>query len=392
MGLARGHPRRCARAVRRRLGLVALEGRRRRSPPHTRRWRHGLLRRRRTALVPPRRAATRRRARSDLLLTSSTQSSRSRIAGSITTRASTRSVSGRALVRDFRFGARVEGGSTLTQQLARTFFSRTSRTTDASEGSRNRAAPRASLIEGADRRPLYESHFSRRRHLRRRDDVVSISAESRIDLTCGEAALIDGAHPRPGGAFPLDQFDDALSAAASSCGDARPKHHHRRRGGGGRARAPRIHRTGSRSERARHGRRVSAPAVPRRFGGDHPPDWQVHTSFRARPFRTPPSARWPRVSAANRRVLEAALVAIDPHTGNMLAMVGGADYRAQHLQPGDAQPPSARLCVQAVRLRGGARATDIAGVGADRPRRVAVPSDLNGIPERRHGDDRATMR
>ena len=67
----------------------------------------------------------------------------------------------------------------------------------------------------------------------------------------------------------------------------------------------------------------------------------------------------------NTRGLEAALVAIDPQTGNILAMVGGADYARSTFnratrskrQPGSAFKP--------IRLRGGAVARLLAGLGAD---------------------------
>jgi len=62
------------------------------------------------------------------------------------------------------------------------------------------------------------------------------------------------------------------------------------------------------------------------FGGDNPPDWQVHTTF------LPPVQDAAERSVASgldrlhRPGLEAALVAIDPATGDILAMVGGASY------------------------------------------------------------------
>ena len=96
-----------------------------------------------------------------------------------------------------------------------------------------------------------------------------------------------------------------------------------------------------------------------------PPDWQVHTSFRAGGAgRGRARGRRRAASGCDRPGLEAALVAIDPQTGDILAMVGGAQLRAQHVQPRDAQPAAARLGVQAVRLRRGARARLLAGVGA----------------------------
>jgi penicillin-binding protein 1A len=62
------------------------------------------------------------------------------------------------------------------------------------------------------------------------------------------------------------------------------------------------------------------------FGGDHPPDWQVRTTF----HRGLQDAAERAVAAGLRRLnrpdLQAAFVAIDPDNGDILAMVGGADY------------------------------------------------------------------
>ena len=66
------------------------------------------------------------------------------------------------------------------------------------------------------------------------------------------------------------------------------------------------------------------------FGGDHPPDWRVYTGFMPALQEAAERA----VAAGVRRIagrgeppLESALVAIDPHTGHILALVGGSNYR-----------------------------------------------------------------
>ena len=53
--------------------------------------------------------------------------------------------------------------------------------------------------------------------------------------------------------------------------------------------------------------------------------------------------------------IEGAIVAMDPHTGRVLAMVGGFSYAESRVQPRDAGAAPAGLVVQAVRLFGGAR-------------------------------------
>src|SRR5205814_4026356 len=84
-----------------------------------------------------------------------------------------------------------------------------------------------------------------------------------------------------------------------------------------------------------------------RFGGDHPPDWKVQTTF----VPELQDAAERAVEGALRRYgkpdLQAALVAIDPATGDILAMVGGRNFRESQFnrawrskrQPGSAFKP-----------------------------------------------------
>ena len=83
------------------------------------------------------------------------------------------------------------------------------------------------------------------------------------------------------------------------------------------------------------------------FGGDHPPEWEVRTTFVPDLQEMAERA----VSEGLRRFgdpdLQAALVAIDPRTGDILAMVGGRDFRLSQFnrasrsrrQPGSAFKP-----------------------------------------------------
>src|SRR5437762_13821508 len=63
------------------------------------------------------------------------------------------------------------------------------------------------------------------------------------------------------------------------------------------------------------------------FGGDNPPDWQVHTAFVPALQDAAERAVAEGLNRLHRPGLEAALVAIDPSTGDILAMVGGASYQ-----------------------------------------------------------------
>ncbi len=68
--------------------------------------------------------------------------------------------------------------------------------------------------------------------------------------------------------------------------------------------------------------------------------------------------------------LQAALVALDPVTGEVRAMVGGREFRREQVQPRHAGEAAAGLGVQAVRLRRGARARLHAGDAHHRPQRA----------------------
>jgi penicillin-binding protein 1A len=84
-----------------------------------------------------------------------------------------------------------------------------------------------------------------------------------------------------------------------------------------------------------------------RFGGDHPPDWRVVTTF----VPALQDAAERAVADGLRRFgnphLQAALVVMDPLTGDILAMVGGRDFRESQFnrawrsrrQPGSAFKP-----------------------------------------------------
>ena len=121
------------------------------------------------------------------------------------------------------------------------------------------------------------------------------------------------------------------------------------------------------------------------FGGDHPPDWQVHTTFQPALQEAAERAVSTGLERLNRPGLEAALVAIDPSTGDILAMVGGADYARSTFNRADAQPAPAGIGLQAARLRRGARARLLAGVGAVESaaasRRRAIRNGARATPE-----------
>src|SRR5829696_646173 len=83
------------------------------------------------------------------------------------------------------------------------------------------------------------------------------------------------------------------------------------------------------------------------FGGDHPPDWDVQTTFVAELQDAAEAAVSKGLQRTGKPALQGALVAIDPASGNILALVGGRDYQSSAFnrasrsrrQPGSAFKP-----------------------------------------------------
>ena len=172
-------------------------------------------------------------------------------------------------------------------------------------------------------------------------------------LTLPEAALIAGLDSRAVGAVAVVELRRRARAQPRRAGaDARAGIHHGRRRRRRRARCGRASsRTGSRAK-ARSGwaKDYLRQQFRNEFGGDHPPDWQVHTSFDRR--------RAGRRGAGGRRRLAAAADAGAPggarrasirETGDVLAMVGGGDYARA--------PSTARRAAAASRARRSSRSS-----------------------------------
>ena len=124
----------------------------------------------------------------------------------------------RAMYRDIREGAAVEGGSTLTQQLARTLFLSNARTygRKAKEAG-DCPADRSAAHQGPDSRAVPQPRVSERGRVRRRGDVPacvsktgSIAHAGRIGVHCRTAA----ARRRR---FPRGRTTTARSNAAAWC-------------------------------------------------------------------------------------------------------------------------------------------------------------------------------
>ena len=207
-------------------------------------------------------------------------------------------------------------------------------------------------------------------------------------LTLPEAAFIAGLIRAPSALSPWSNYEGALERSHVVLAQMReqrlitPEQE-----AAAREVRPRIQPYRQPRERARGvGQGISCgSSSANEFGGDHPPDWQVHTTFIAGvqdAAETRGRGRAPAAEPTRPRGRAGRARSVDrrhPGDGRRRRL------RAQHLQPRDAQPASAGFGVQAARLRRGARKRLFAGVGAvesaQRVRRRAIPSGARATPK-----------
>jgi 1A family penicillin-binding protein len=239
----------------------------------------------------------------------------------------------RAAIRDLRSRSLAEGGSTLTQQLARTLFLSNVPTF----ARKWKEAVIALLIEvRLSKEQILEIYLNR---VYLSAGVYGVEAmsqhlyrKSAKNLTLSEAAFIAGLLRAPSALSPWTNYEGALERSHIVLALMREQRF-----------ITADQDAGARRERPRI-QPYRAPADPRagwakdylrqqfrnEFGGDHPPGWRVDTGFVPALQEAAERAVSAGVSRVDRRgdpPLEAALVALDPRTGNILAMVGGSNYR-----------------------------------------------------------------
>jgi 1A family penicillin-binding protein len=235
----------------------------------------------------------------------------------------------RAVFRGVTAGGRLEGGSTLTQQLARTLFLSNARTL----GRKGKEALIALMLEVELTKPEILELYLNRVYLSAGVYGVETMSEhlyrkSAKDLTLPEAALVAGLVRAPSTLSPWSNYDGALDRSHVVLAEMREqKFITPQQEAAARKVRPRI----QPYRQSREGASGWAKEYLRQqfrseFGGDHPPDWRVQTTF----DRGAQDAAEKSVAAGLQRIrrpgLEAALVALDPQTGAVLAMVGGGDY------------------------------------------------------------------
>ena len=256
----------------------------------------------------------------------------------------------RAVVRNVRSPGTVQGGSTLTQQLARTLFLSNQK----SYGRKIREAVLALMIDAElSKNQVLELYLNR---IYLSAGVYGVETMSRHlfgrsakTLNLAESALIAGLARAPSALSPWTNLDGAVERSHVVLQRMREE------GFITAAQEDAARRTkirirpypGSTDPRGGYAKEFLRQQFRDEFGGDHPPDWEVRTSFVPDLQDAAERAVSEGLSRFGAKDLQAALVAIDPRTGDILAMVGGRDFRQSQFnravrsrrQPGSAFKP-----------------------------------------------------
>jgi 1A family penicillin-binding protein len=234
----------------------------------------------------------------------------------------------RATWHNLRTGS-VQGGSTLSQQLARTLFLSTRR----SYARKLKEAALAVLLEEVLTKDQILEMYLNRVYLS--GGVYGVDAMSRSlfakpsrDLGVAESALVAGLIRAPSALSPWSNWEGARERSQVVLARMREEGY-----------------ITAAAERQARGATLSVTAHPRaldarggyakdylraqfreRVGDDHPADWQVHTTFLPAVQAAAETAVSRGLARLDRPGLQAALVALDPRTGDLLALVGGDDF------------------------------------------------------------------
>ncbi len=256
----------------------------------------------------------------------------------------------RAVFRNLREPGTVEGGSTITQQLARTLFLSNRK----SYVRKAREAILSVLIEAQLTKEQILELYLNRVYLSAGVYGVEAMSQRVFDkpaknLTIAESALIAGLARAPATLSPWSNLDGAIERShvvlarmrdAGFISAAQESEAKRATFRVRPYRSPSDGRYGYAKDYLRQRFRDS-------FGGDHPPDWRVDTTFEIALQDAAERAVESGLRRYGQGDLQAALVAMDPATGNVLALVGGRDYQRSAFnrafrsrrQPGSAFKP-----------------------------------------------------
>lgn len=257
---------------------------------------------------------------------------------------------GRAVVRNLRSPGTVQGGSTLTQQLARTLFLSNKKT----YGRKAREAILAIMIDAQLSKDQVLELYLNRIYLSA--GVYGVETMSRHlfgrpakQLNLAECALVAGLARAPATLSPWSNLDGALARSRIVLTRMREE---------GFITASQEREAlktsirirpypGAADARAGYAKEYLRQLFRERFGGDHPPDWDVQTTFVPALQDAAEQAVRAGLAKFNQPELQAALVVIDPQAGNILALVGGRDFGQSQFnrawrsrrQPGSAFKP-----------------------------------------------------
>jgi penicillin-binding protein 1A len=278
---------------------------------------------------------------------------------------------GRAVVGNAR-GDGLQGGSTITQQLARTLFLSNQRTW----GRKAKEAVLAVMLEAQlSKTQILELYLNR---IYLSSGVYGVEPLSQrlfgkpaSDVTLPEAAMIAGLIQAPSALSPWSNYDGALERSRVVLQRMREEGFITADEEQRAARArPRVRPYELVIDaRAAYAKEFLRQQFRNQFGGSHPPDWRVRTSF---DLDLQDAAERAVANGLARRglpELQAALVAMDPRTGNIVAMVGGRDFRTSSFnravrsrrQPGSAFKP---IVFAAALARGWSPASVLDGLDA----------------------------
>ena len=292
----------------------------------------------------------------------------------------------RALFHDLRGEGGMQGGSTITQQLARTLFLSNAKT----PMRKAKEAELAVLLEIFLSKKEIITLYMNRVFLGGGIYGVETMSQKMLrkpasKLTLGEAALIAGIIRNPAGYSPWNHPEAArdrsyvvlqrmreegkISAAQEQQARNEPIRI---------APPPAVS-----SARGGYAKEYLRQQFRNIYGGDNPPDWKVHTTFVPEIQDAAEIAVKDGLRRINAPGLQAALVALDPKTGNLLAMVGGSDFSVTPFnravkskrQPGSAFKPF----VYSVALENGmspvSTVSGLKQVAISAPEGVWIPND-----------------
>jgi 1A family penicillin-binding protein len=304
----------------------------------------------------------------------------------------------RAVFYNIRSDQGRQGASTITQQLARTLYLSNSQT----YGRKAKEAALAVLLEVfLSKKEILQLYMNR---VYLSGGIYGVESMSQkmlrkpaSELTLGEAALIAGIIRAPATYSPWSHYDAARQRSFVVLQRMREEG----KITAAQEQAARLEQIKIQPQpsvsSARHGyaKEYLRQQFRNVYGGDNPPDWKVETTFVPEIQDAAEAAVREGLRRIGVRGLQAALVAIEPESGNILAMVGGADFATtpfnravrSRRQPGSAFKP---FVYAAALDRGLSPVSTLSGlrqVAVQAPEGVWIPRD-----ERADGEDSMTLR